>query len=270
MPFYRLAIPFIALLLLSIYLTIEVSETWAMLIVFLVVVLLSGLIMSPVINWWWWKRFPPDLPKELHAMLEHKVPFYQKLDQEDRREFRRRIFLFGQGTNFMEQGLDKIPEDAKLMMSVAPVSMGFNDETFLFENFENIVFYPHPFPSPQHPEKLHTSEIYEDDGVLMFSLQHILRGYLEPQKFFNSAWYEYARIYLMTYPDRNYGDWSLVSWQQLEQISGFSNEALEKWVGLPNLNKDAFTLAFYFLHPQRFQKGLPKMFDSLHLIFDSK
>lgn len=270
MPFYRLAIPVVVLLLLSIYLTIEVSQTWAMLIVFFVVVLLGGLIISPIINWWWWERFPPDLPKDLHGLIEHKVPFYQKLDQNGRREFRRRVYLFSQGTNFMEQGLEKVAEDAKLMIAVAPVSMGFYDETFLFEKFENIVVYPHPFPSPRIPEKLHTSEIYEDDGVIMFSLQHIVRGYLDPQKYFNPAWYEYARVYLMTYPDLKYGDWSLVDWSQLEQISGFSKEALEKWVGLPNLNKNAFTIAFYFLRPQRFQKKLPKMFDSLQLIFSSK
>ncbi len=270
MPFYRLATPFVLLLLLSIYLTIEVSENWALLIVFSVIVLIGGLVVSPLINWWWWERFPPDIPKDLHKLIENRVPFYQNLDKVEQREFRRRAFLFSQGTNFMEQGIDKISEDAKLMMVVAPVSMGFYEEHFLFDKFENVVVYPHPFPSPQFPEHLHTSEIYEEDGVLMFCLGHIIRGHLEPHQYFNSAWYEYARVYLMTYPDRKYGDWSLVDWSHLEQISGFSKKALVKWVGLPDLDKNAFTLAFYFLYPKQFQRFLPEMFGHLRLIFESK
>lgn len=270
MPFYRLAIPIALLLAFSVYMALKVDIAWVISCVALVVVLLSGYILSPLINWWWWERNPPDIAEELKKLLENKFPFYQKLDEQGRREFRRRIFLFSEGTNFMPKNLEKVSQDAKLMIAVAPVAMGFRDESFLFEKFENIVVYPHPFPSPQFPEHFHASEIYEPDGVVMLCLEHVVRGFIQADKYFNPSWYEYAKIYQLTYPNHNYGDWSQVNWADFEPICGFTKEALVQFMGLPKLDKTAFGIACFFVYPERFQQHLPKMFTTLNLIFNSK
>lgn len=267
MPVYRIAIPLALLFTLSIYFTLEVSSDWALVAVGLAVLLVAAFMVSPLINWWWWQRFPPDLNKGLHGILELKHDFYRALNETDRREFRRRLFLFGQGTNFRPQAMDNVPEDAKLMIAVAAVTMTFNQEDFLFENFENVIVYPHPFPSPQFPESFHASEIYEEDGVIMLSLEHVGRGFLEPEQYFNPAWYEYARVYQRTYPDKPYGDWSSVSWADIEAISGFSHEALKGWIGLEALDLQAFGIAFFFVRPQHFQQQLPTLAQQLNNIF---
>jgi len=270
MPFYRLAVPFVFLLILSAYLTFNVDTDWAIAIVVIVVILLGGFILSPLINWWWWERFPPDLVPELGKLLEDKFSFYQKLNDKDKREFRRRVFMFSQGTNFRAQGIEKVSEDAKLMMATAPVTMSFYDKTFLFDKFENVIVYPHPFPSPQFPEQFHASEIYEPDGVVMLCLEHVIRGFIQADQYFNPAWYEYAKVYQITYPNKNYGDWSIVEWKDIEQVCGFSKEALIQFIGLPDLDKKAFGIACYFLYSGSFEQHLPKMFTTLNLIFKSK
>lgn len=267
MPFYRLAIPFVLLLLGSIYLTYAVDSDWAISIVILVVILLGGFILSPLINWWWWERFPPDLAPELGKLLEAKFSFYQKLDDKGKREFRKRIFMFSQGTNFMAQGIEKVSEDMKLMIASAPVTMSFHDEAFLFDQFENIVVYPHPFPSPQYPEQFHASEIYQPDGVVMLCVEHVIRGFIENDQYFSPAWYEYAKIYQLTYPDKNYGDWSNVDWKDIEKIGGFTKESLIQYIGLPNLDIKAFGIACYFLYPDAFRQQLPKNATVLDMIF---
>ena len=126
MPVYRLAVPFVALLLAGIYLTYNVDTSWSLLIIGAMVVLVGGFILSPQINWWWWQRFPPDLPPGIHGLLE-RWPHYRALSKSDRREFRRRMFMFNEGTNFMPQGTDNIPLDARVMIAIAPVTMALGE-----------------------------------------------------------------------------------------------------------------------------------------------
>lgn len=270
MPAFRLGIPFFLLLGLGLYLTIQVSEVWAPLMVVALVVIVAGFILAPQINWWWWQRFPPDLPVEMGQLLEQRLPFYRQLSVDEKREFRRRVFLFNHGHNFMPQVLEKMPLDAQVMIAVAPVTMTFRQEEFLFPKFENIIVYPHPFPSPQYETTFHASEIYEPDGVVMFCLEHVLRGFVDPRQYLNPAWYEYAKIYTIQNPQDLQGYWDEVEWTHLEQVSGFTYEAVEKWIGLPDLDKHAMGIAYFFLFPARFQQVLPDLFVQLQTTFHHK
>lgn len=267
MPAFRLAIPFILLLGLGVYLTLEVDTSWSLMMIAMVVILVSFYVLSPQINWWWWQHYPPDLPPEMAKFLAAKSPFYQQLSAEEQKEFRRRVFLFNEGSNYMPQVLESIPLDVKVIIASVPVTMTFRQQDFLFSNFENIIIYPHPFPSPQYQAHFHASEIYEPDGVVMFCLEHVLRGFVDPQQYLNPAWYEYARVFQNTYPAYDYGDWSAVTWAHLQRVSGFSHEALQRWIGLPELDLTAMGIAFYFLFPRRFQEALPALDNTLNLVF---
>ena len=139
MPAYRLAIPFVILFALGVYLTLQVHTSWSFLIIIPIVIIVAGYILSPQINWWWWQRYPPDLPAPLHKLLADKHPFYRSLNEMEQREFRRRVFLFNHGNNFMPQVMETIPPDAQLMIGVAPVTMTFREPDFLFPSFENII-----------------------------------------------------------------------------------------------------------------------------------
>jgi hypothetical protein len=269
MPAFRLSIPFILLLVLGVYLTIQVDNSWSLLMIAMVVILVSFYVLSPQINWWWWQRSPPDLPTEMAQFLAKKSPFYQQLSEEEQREFRRRVFLFNEGTNYMPQVMESIPLDVKVIIASVPVTMTFRHPDFLFPNFENTIIYPHPVPSPQYPQDFHASEIYEPDGVIMFCLEHVLRGFVDAKQYLNPAWYEYARVFQITYPAYDYGDWSSVAWADLQRVSGFSQEALERWIGLPELDLTAMGIAFYFLFPQQFKQELPELDNTLNLVFNT-
>lgn len=270
MPAFRLGLPFMLLLGLGLYLTIEVHENWSILMIIAMVIIVAGFILAPQINWWWWQRFPPDLPTEMTQLLEKHAPLYSQLSEDDKREFRRRVFLFNHGNNFMPQVLEKMPLDAQVMIAYAPVTMTFHKEAFLLPKFENIIVYPHPFPSPQYETKFHASEIYEPDGVVMFCLEHVLRGFVDPRQYLNPAWYEYAKVFAISYPNENLGDWNEVTWSKLETVSGFSGEALERWIGLPDLDLRAMGIAFFFLFPARFQEVLPEQYEQLAAVFRHK
>jgi hypothetical protein len=263
----RLVVLFAAILALGVYLTYQVDTYFFFLIIIGLVLTVTTYVLGPQINWWWWQRNPPDLPPKMAQLLAIRHPFYKRLSPTEQREFRRRMFLFIEGTNYMPKVMETVPYDGKVMLASAPVSITFREEDFLFPNFENVIVYPQPFPSPQIPESFHISEIYEPDGVMMFSMEHLIHGYVDAGQYFNPSWYEYAKVFQLSYPAYDYGDWSAVSWKNLEAISGFSEEALHKWFGLKNLDIRAMGIAFYFLFPEPFQQHLPTLFHKLETVF---
>ncbi|MEZ4985846.1 MAG: zinc-dependent peptidase [Saprospiraceae bacterium] len=267
MPAYRLAIPVFLMLALSAYLTYWVNERWSVLIIISLIILVAGYILMPQINWWWWKRYPPDISKELVPLLDKFHPYYRTLTEEEQREFRKRLFLFMQGHNYMPQVTETVPQDVQLMIAAAPVAMTFRQEDFLFPHFENIVTYPHIFPSPQYPEQFHASEVYAPDGVLMFCMEHVVRGFTDPVNFLNPSWYEYAKVFRLTNPTFDYGTWEEADWIALERISRFSKDALERWVGLKDLDITAMAIAFFFIFPQAFRRELPEKYLTLQTVF---
>ena len=168
----------------------------------------------------------------------------------------------------MKKVVETYGDDVAVIYKHNPLD--FHKEAFLLPKFENIIVYPHPFPSPQYETKFHASEIYEPDGVVMFCLEHVLRGFVDPRQYLNPAWYEYAKVFAISYPNENLGDWNEVTWSKLETVSGFSGEALERWIGLPDLDLRAMGIAFFFLFPASFQEVLPEQYEQLAAVFRHK
>ncbi len=262
-PSRLIAVPFILIFAVSIYLAVMYREVHYLVMIPSAIALVLCYVFSPQLDWWWWQRYPPDLHRGLKGLLSERSPFYQRLTEAGKREFRRRIFLFGKGHDFMPQVLDEVPEDVQLMIAVAPVAMTLQQEDFLFPNFENIIVYPHPFVSPQYQESFHASEIYEPDGVVMFCTDHIVRGFLQPRQYFNPAWYEYAKIYRLSYPEKDFSFLESTTWDDLAQISSFPQEAVERWIGLSDIDLTALSIAFYFLMPESFRAKLPQVYAQL-------
>lgn len=267
-PARVIAIPFALLFGLGLYIAFENKQVAYGWLLPTATILVLIFVFSPQVNWWWWNRFPPDLHKGLRELLAQRLPYYQRLSANRQREFRRRLFLFGQAQNYMPQVIKEAPEDIKVMMAVAPVAYTMKQEDFLFPQFENVVLYPHPFPSPQYQEQFHASEIYEPDGVAMFCVDHVVRGFMEPKQYLNPAWYEYARIFRLAYPDERFAVLEAMSWEDLHEISRFSQEAIERWIGLTDIDTEALAVAYFFLFPERFQVHAPTVYQALTVIFD--
>jgi hypothetical protein len=264
-PARLLALPVILLFGLGIYLAVSWSAAWSTALI--PVAMLGSVIyvFSPQINWWWWQRYPPDLPQGLGDLLQQRFAYYQRLTPAEKREFRRRTFLFMQAHDFMAQVFKKVPEDVKMMLAAPAVALTFAREEFRFPAYEHVVVYPHPFPSPQFPEHLHIAEYYEPDGVLIFSAEHVGRGFVEPRQFLNPAWYTFSQLYLLESADQL--EWPDIHWEDLETISRFTRPGTEQWFGLPELDIRALAATYFFLFPERFQVYQPDLYLQFCRIF---
>ena len=262
-----LAMPFVFAAILSLYLTWEVHRSYSFYMIPSVVMLAIVFVLSPQLNWWWYSRHPQDLSPGLRALLEKAPGFYQRLDEDEKLRFRQRIGLFRMGNEFMPQGMTSIPTDAELVVATSAVTLLFHKPELVFSRHEHVILYNHHFPSPQFPEIFHFSEVFDEDGVVMFSIPHLFKGFFEPGQYFPLGLYEYARIYMRTYPQEKFPELNDSDWPVLERISGFSREGVESWINTPDISLSGIGIALYFSFPEQFEQEMPEVHSALTQIF---
>lgn len=241
-----------------------VSDSYAPYLVIPVVSLAVIYVFSPQVNWWWFKRHLPDVPDPLKPFMDYS-PYYKRLPEKLQLRFRQKVAMFMLGADFKtpdEEGA--VPGDIKAALAGSVVPLILGTEALLFEPFEHVVVFAMPFPSPQYPTRLHLSEIYEEDGVALFSAEHLLKGFVQPEQFFQIGLYEYARIFLrlrekqnLPSPNPNQSDWS-----SIEQIAGYSRARIAQWINLeePDIELPAVAIVHFFMFPERFRALLPELY----------
>lgn len=262
-----LYIPFSIAALIFLYFAWEKDSIYYWHLLVCTLMLMALYMMNPQINWWWYQRFPPDLPAAFQLILNARMPFYQKLAPSEKKRFRNRAAQYIEANEFIGKGMEKVPIDLKAAAACSVAQLTFGLDDYLLSKFEHIVIYAHPFPSPQHPEHWHSSEIFEEDGVILFSAEQLMPGFLEPARYFNIGLYEYARVYQICYPDVEFPEFQPSSWYQFELISGFKKETIHKWIGLPEVDIVAVAVVLFFVFRERFQKVFPAETAKLKRIF---
>lgn len=244
------------------------DKLYATIAIPVVVLLATVYILSPQINWWYYSKYPAKLNKQLIFMLNKQHRFYQNLNVEDKKRFEHRLHLAMMGFDFMPMVMETVPEDLKAAFAANVVQLTFGQEDFLLQQkYEKIVIYPSPFPSPQFPKQFHSSEIYSEDGVMMFSAQHLMKGFMQPRQYYNSGMHECAQAYLRLYPNANYPVLPDDIWTQLEAISHFPKNRLQEWIGLENISPMAVAINHFMVFPEAFSREMPKEFKRFREVF---
>lgn len=265
-PWRIAAAPFLIGAIFYLYKTFE-DSSYSLHIIPFVVMLAVVYIFNPQINWWWYKRNPPKLAKGIAMFLQKNSRFYQNLSLENKKLFRDRISLSMIAYDYKPMVFEKVPEDVKAIVSACAVTTTLGRPDFLFPNFENIILYPKGFPSPQYPRNIHPSEIYDHDGVVMFSAEHLLLGFSTPQQYFNVGLYEYAKVFIESYPTENWPELGEDSWEKLQQVSGFGKDAIFKYMNLDDITPLPVSITFFFDFPKQLKAVLPELYDSFKDIF---
>jgi len=267
MPARLISIPFLILTAVFGYLTLEKNDIFSGFLLFSVIALALIYTFSPQINWWWYKRFPPDIDKQMRQLLIKHLPFYNNLSVNDKNKFRNRMALYMIAVDFMPKGWDNVPSDIKGVVAANIVQMTFNQEDFLLPMFERIVVYTIPFPSPQFPKTLHASEIYAEDGVLLFSAQQMMWPFLQPQQYYNLVLHEYIKVYQLSYPNKIYPILKEEDWQILTNISKFKKEQVTGIIGLPEIDPSVVSGTLFFTHPDKYKAIAPDLYKKWEVIF---
>jgi hypothetical protein len=223
-----------------------------------IIIIGGALALAPQLRWWYWKKHAPDLPVELAPLLE-RFDLYRRLGLEDKREFRRRTFLLQEHFHFHGQAIEEIPPDIITMVAASAATVGFHREDFLLGDYETVVFYRHYFPTPDY-KMLHCSELHPADGAIIWTLNVFLRSCIEPKKYLHLGLYEFGRAMLNLEPElKEKVDALALDYPGVTEMSGFSEDILKKYIGLPELDLSAITLVFFFTHRVEMETLRPEL-----------
>ncbi len=261
-----LAIPFLIAVAVLTYLTIMVDELWSPYIPGPILALVAIYMLEPQIDWFWYKRFPPKLDDKLRQILVQNHKFYQNLSKENKIRFRSRMALYMEGIDFMQKGPEKFPEDMKGFIAANAVQVSFGNENFLMQPFERIVLYFERFPTPKYQTILHASELFEEDGVLLFQAQELVAGITREGEYYNIGMHEYAHVFTKVHANEAYP--KNLNWEDLEKISGIKLKTIEAIIGLPDTPIIPVSIHHFFVFPEKFNEFLPEVFKQYVSIFN--
>jgi len=174
---------------------------------------------------------PQRLDSEMRSMLINttarfsKMPELQQLMVEDR--MKRWVIK----KDFHNKNEQDAPEDVKYILAWYAILLSMHQEDYRYDAVDRIVFYHHPFLSPHHPDDVHIAEVETEDGTLIISVPHLIRGHME-KGLYNIALHAMAQAYATCYIKEPI-QWPDDIWEQLEAISSIPRDRIEAYIGLP-------------------------------------
>lgn len=228
---------------------------------------------SPEIDYWWLSRNPVELDPQVIAMLKNTNPVYPKLSHDAKTEFNNRLSLHVQAREYVAKGMEEdnknVPYDIKMMISQIPVTMTWRREKKDFKNWERIILYKHPFPSPRF-KFLHTMETHAEDGVVILSLEHVEKALIQKGHHYDVAWHAYAEAFIKANPAEPYPDLTDDIWRVIEEISPQNKQTILATLGFENIDPMPVLINLYFNYQDMFERALPATTDTFDRIFNSQ
>jgi hypothetical protein len=192
------------------------------------------------INWWWYQYFPPKLDPEIKKLYQKTQPFFRNLSEEEQQLFGTRSKLFVEAKEFLGKGIEDVPEDLKYIVAFYAVGVTFQSPVFLFKGYDRIVFYPHPFLSPNYPDHVHSCEVEHEDGTIIYSVEQLMASFFQPEKYYPVGGHPFAEI-LTANPASN-KKIKVCTWKEIESISGFSKDSIDAFIGLEQTNSEVVSI----------------------------
>ena len=262
------AIPFVIIVLVLLYFAWEVdAEKYSVYIIPVVILLAVLIVLSPQIDWLMAKRDPPELDPQIRRLLHQVSPYYTQLPADQKKRLRERIGLFKMAFDFKPQAMERVPEDVKAVIAFYGAQLTLAFDKFLLKPFETVIIYKGPFPSPQFPEHWHICEVFREDGVLLFSADHLLKGFFQPLQYYPTGLHVMAEAFLLKHPDKGFPEPGETVWEDIRQITGVDRERLTKYIGLPEIPPLPVCITYFFTLPARFKAVRPDLYESFSNIF---
>ena len=220
-------------------------------------------ILSPQIDWWYYQRNPPTIDDSTKSFLNKRLPFYRALDEAGKQRFEQRMAMWFPAHEFVPMQIKSLPEEIQTGLAASAVQLTFGQADYLMDKFEKVIIYPSSFLSPAHPQHMHSSEIHEEDGAMIFSARHLMHGFVEPKSYYHTALHECIQVWIKMNPKRDYPILEEDIWDKLEEISHFKKAGVLEWIGLPEVDARAVTICHFLVFSERFQEVLPKLYKQI-------
>lgn len=174
---------------------------------------------------------PQQLDSDMRHMLLNTTPQFSKMTIPQQRLVEDRMARWVIRKDFINKNEQDAPEDVKYILAWYAILLTIHQENYLYKGLDRIVFYHHPFLSPTHQDDVHIAEIEPEDGTIIISVPHLIKGHME-KGMYNIALHLMAQAYAVSYIKAPI-TWPDDIWDQLEAFSTIPRDRIEAYIGLP-------------------------------------
>lgn len=174
---------------------------------------------------------PQKIDASMRAMLIATAPYFKSLSHQQRELVEDRMERWIVKKDFINKNEQEAPEDMKYILAYYSILLTMHQKSYLYDGIDKIVFYHHPFLSPEHMDHAHISEVEPEDGTIIISVPHMLKGHVE-NGYYNVGLHAIAECFYHTYIKKPIL-WTDDIWERLEKASGVTRSKIEAYIGLP-------------------------------------
>ncbi len=218
------------------------------------------------INEWWLKKYPIPLDDQDRQLLEKHSVFFKGLNETDKIRFGTRVYQFVRTKEFVAIGKEHkaVPYDIQLLTAMVALEVSFFGEKPLYDNYDRIIFYKHPFPTPKI-QQLHTVETHAEDGVILMALDYLAAAITDPVRFYHIGYHAFGEAFMFEQPKLQYPE--PLPWSTIEHISKFTAGGIKKTIGLPRFDMLPIGISMYFAFGDRMKELYPELHTQFDLVF---
>ncbi len=236
--------------------------------IFIVLVLLttSVLMVEQKINEWWAGKRKMSADPSLRNFLYTYIPYYKGLTPQQRKDYEHELEKYMLKADFFAKLSDDLPDDIKALACIYPAIFSYQTGINLSKKYKTVVFYPHPFLTPDFSEEVHVSETNLEDGVFIYAIEHLHMGY-RGSHFFNVAIYETACAWLNEHLEGRIVKEKCPDREEIFKLGTYGDDELSRYFGMPPANDAALLIHHFFVFPENLKKAMPELYESLVDIF---
>lgn len=260
-----LSLPIALSILTVLYVSYELEYQNAMIwILFPLVIASAVVIFQGQIDFWWNERNPVPLDPPISDWLKKYDPYYTSLETNQRQNYDNRLVMYMQGRAFVSVGREHhdVPNDIQAIIASNAVKMLISKKDYLLGDMDRIYLYKHPFPTPRH-QFLHTVETDIEDGVFIFSLEHLVPGMINPKEHYNIAMHGFAEAFQRVFPKEDFTYLDQITWDQIQEVGYHSKDKILKTIGFNQTDITTVAINHFFTHPRRFNLMIPAAYERL-------
>lgn len=174
---------------------------------------------------------PQTLDADMRNMLLATSKQFREMPVPNKQMAEDRMVRWVMKKDFINKNEQDAPEDVKYMLAWYAILLTMHQKTFLYDGVDRVVFYHHPFLSPRYPDDVHIAEVEREDGTMIISVPHLIKGHME-KGFYNIALHTTAEAYAICHLKQPI-QWPDDIWDRLETISSIPCDRIEAYLGLP-------------------------------------
>jgi len=221
------------------------------------------------------RRVPAVIDRDYHIILQHYSSYYNRLTDNNRKEFRLRLYHLLNILSFDSVHYTTISREMRAVIGGAIIEITFGLSNYLPLRFVRVTVLPRRYMYPGYGEPF-LGHIDFAKGHMYFSWSDVRHGYKVPTDAVNVALHEmahvleaenrYMHLFDGFFEQVEWNRWAKIAFEKMHVIRSGDASFLRQYGGINMREMFAVCVETFFEQPHLFAEHLPEIYQALVLL----